>query len=86
MGGRVFRGLRDEFFQRCDELLEAREDIRGRVLSLYTFLMIGSTPVGGAFTGFVADTLDVRVALLINASICLFGLLCSVIYLRRATR
>ena len=66
--------------------VEAREDIRGRVLSLYTFLMIGSTPVGGAFTGFVADTLDVRVALLINASICLIGLLCSTMYLRRATR
>ena len=43
-------------------------DIRGRVLSLYTFLMIGSTPVGGAFTGFVANTRDVRVALQVNAT------------------
>ena len=54
--------------------VEAREDIRGRVLSLYTFLMIGSTPVGAAFTGFVADTRDIRVALTVNATICLAGL------------
>src|SRR5579864_1375040 len=66
--------------------IEAREDIRGRVLSLYTFLMIGSTPVGGAFTGFVANELNVRVALQINATICLIGLICSGIYLRRATQ
>jgi predicted MFS family arabinose efflux permease len=63
--------------------VEAREDIRGRVLSLYMFLMIGSTPVGGAITGFMADTFDVRVALMLNASMCLVGLLISVLYLRR---
>jgi predicted MFS family arabinose efflux permease len=66
--------------------VSAREDVRGRVLSLYTFLMIGSTPLGGAFTGFVADTLDVRVALQINASICLVGLVCAALYLRRAKK
>ena len=66
--------------------VSAREDVRGRVLSLYTFLMIGSTPVGGAFTGFVADTLDVRVALQINASICLVGVVCAALYLRRAKK
>jgi MFS family permease len=64
--------------------VEAREDIRGRVLSLYTFLMIGSTPVGAAFTGFVADTLDIRVALTVNAAICLAGLAFATLYLYRA--
>jgi MFS family permease len=63
--------------------MEAREDIRGRVLSLYMFLMIGSTPLGGAITGFVADTLSVRTALQINASMCLIGLVLSVEFLRR---
>jgi len=63
--------------------VEAREDIRGRVLSLYTFLMIGSTPLGGAITGFVADTSSVRTALQLNASVCLVGLLISIAYLRR---
>lgn len=62
--------------------VEAREDVRGRVLSLYTFLMIGSTPVGGAITGFVANELSVRYALQINASVCLIGLLVSVLFLR----
>jgi MFS family permease len=66
--------------------IEAREDVRGRVLSLYSFLMIGSTPVGGAFTGFVANELNVRTALQINASICLIGLILSALYLRRRTR
>ena len=66
--------------------VEAREDIRGRVLSLYTFLMIGSTPVGGAFTGFVADTRDIRVALTVNATICLAGLAFATLYLYRARR
>jgi MFS family permease len=62
--------------------VEAREDVRGRVLSLYTFLMIGSTPVGGAITGFVANELSVRTALQMNASICLIGLLASLVFLR----
>jgi MFS family permease len=65
--------------------VEAREDIRGRVLSLYMFLMIGSTPVGGAITGFVANEFSVRTALQINASICLIGLLVAFLFLRRAS-
>lgn len=89
LGMLVCTGILSVLFNATNNTLlqvEAREDIRGRVLSVYTFLMIGSTPVGGAFTGFVSDTLDVRVALQINASICLIGLVCSAIYLRRATR
>jgi MFS family permease len=64
--------------------IEAREDVRGRVLSLYMFLMMGSTPVGGAFTGFVANTFDIRVALQINAAICLVGLAISAFLMRRS--
>jgi MFS family permease len=64
--------------------VEAREDVRGRVLSLYTFLMIGTTPLGSAVTGFVADTFDVRLALQINAAVCLVGLLLATLFLRRA--
>jgi MFS family permease len=63
---------------------EAREDIRGRVLSLYMFLMIGTTPFGSAVTGFMADTFDVRVALQVNAAVCLIGLgLAALQYSRR---
>jgi MFS family permease len=64
--------------------VEAREDIRGRVLSLYMFLMIGTTPVGSVITGFVANTFDVRLALQINAALCLVGLTLAAFFLRHA--
>jgi MFS family permease len=63
--------------------VEAREDIRGRVLSLYMFLMIGTTPVGSAITGSIANTFDVRVALQVNAVLCLVGLALAAFFLRR---
>jgi len=63
--------------------IEAREELRGRVLSLYMFLMVGSTPFGSAVTGFVADTFDVRLALQINGAICLCGLAVAAALLRR---
>jgi MFS family permease len=65
--------------------IEAREDIRGRVLSLYMFLMVGTTPFGSAITGFVADSFDVRLALQINAVLCLVGLGLAAVFLRRAS-
>ena len=64
--------------------IEAREDIRGRVLSLYMFLMIGTTPFGSAITGFVANTFDVRLALQINAGVCLIGLALAALLVRRS--
>ncbi len=87
LGLLVITGMLSVLFNATNNTLlqvEAREDIRGRVLGLYTFMMIGSTPVGGAFTGVVADTLDVRVALVINGSICLAGLALATVYLYRA--
>ena len=64
--------------------VEAREDVRGRVLSLYMFLMIGTTPLGSAVTGFVANSFDIRLALQINAAACLVGLVLAIAFLRRA--
>src|SRR5258708_29601125 len=66
--------------------VEAREDVRGRVLSLYMFLMIGTTPVGSAITGFVANAFDIRLALQINAAVCLIGLVLAAVFLRRTRR
>ncbi|HET6319485.1 MAG TPA: MFS transporter, partial [Chloroflexota bacterium] len=63
--------------------IEAREELRGRVLSLYMFLMVGSTPFGSAITGFVANTFDVRLALQINGALCLGGLAVAAVLLRR---
>jgi MFS family permease len=64
--------------------MEAREDIRGRVLSLYTFLMIGSTPVGGAITGVIANEAGIQIALQVNATVCLLGLAVAAIFVRRS--
>jgi MFS family permease len=66
--------------------VEAREDVRGRVLSLYMFLMIGTTPLGSAVTGFVANTFDVRLALQINAAACVIGLVLATAFLRLRLR
>jgi predicted MFS family arabinose efflux permease len=63
--------------------VEAREELRGRVLALYMFLMVGSTPFGSAVTGLVANTFDVRVALQLNAAVCIIGLLVTLFFLRK---
>jgi MFS family permease len=83
----VFTGILSVLFNATNNTLlqiEAREDIRGRVLSLYMFLMIGTTPVGSAITGSLANAFDVRLALQVNASLCLVGLALAVLFLRRA--
>jgi MFS family permease len=63
--------------------IEAREELRGRVLALYMFLMVGSTPIGSAETGFVANTFDIRLALQLNAIVCLLGLALTLVFWRR---
>ncbi|MBV9169521.1 MAG: MFS transporter [Chloroflexi bacterium] len=63
--------------------IEAQEELRGRVLALYMFLMVGSTPLGSAVTGFVANTFDIRLALQLNATICIIGLVVTLFFLRR---
>ncbi len=83
----VFTGILSVSFNATNNTLlqiETREDIRGRVLSLYMFLMIGTTPLGSAITGSLANAFDVRVALQVNASLCLVGLVLAALFLRRA--
>jgi MFS family permease len=83
----VFTGILSVCFNATNNTLlqiEAREELRGRVLSLYMFLMIGSTPVGSALTGFVANSFDIRLALQINAVVCLSGLVVAAVFARRS--
>ena len=49
------------------------------------FLMIGTTPFGSAVTSYFAETYDIRLAVTINAAICLFGLGLAILFLRRRT-
>lgn len=53
--------------------LDAREEYRGRVLSMYSFLTAGSTPVGATFTGALADLWGIRATLCVNAALTVCG-------------
>jgi MFS family permease len=53
--------------------LNSAEDYRARVMSLYTLLFAGSTPIGGALTGWLADGWGIRDALAIEAGVCVLA-------------
>jgi len=54
------------------------EAVRGRVLGIYTFTLIGLAPFGSLIAGYAAQALGIKTALLITAAICA---LVSTIYL-----
>jgi MFS family permease len=60
------------------------EEYRGRVLSIYTLLMAGTTPVGGTITSLLAEVWDVRTALTIEAAICLAAVIFAIFYVNRS--
>jgi MFS family permease len=64
--------------------LSSGEEYRGRVLSVYTLLFMGTTPIGGAITGVLADQWGVNATLAIEAAICLIATLAGMAYLRWA--
>jgi MFS family permease len=65
--------------------LNTPPELRGRVMSLFTLLFIGSTPLGGLATGALADALGIRVALGLEALVCLAGVVAVAALARRAT-
>lgn len=64
--------------------VEAQPEFRGRVLSLYMFLLSGTSPLGGGFTGLVADHWNIRTALGLNGAICVFGVVVALVFLKMA--
>jgi len=54
--------------------LRAPDHLRGRVMGLYTLLMVGTNPIGSLATGFLAGRLGIRQAIIIEASIVLAGI------------
>jgi MFS family permease len=48
--------------------LAVAPDMRGRVMALYSVVFLGSTPVGGPLAGWLSQTYDPRLALLLAAS------------------
>jgi MFS family permease len=48
--------------------LAVSPEMRGRVMALYSVVFLGSTPIGGPLTGWLAQAYDPRVALLLAAA------------------
>jgi MFS family permease len=66
--------------------LNSDEAYRGRVLSLYTLLFAGTTPIGGALTGWLADRWGIQSAVAIEAGVCLAAVLGGWLFLRSRGR
>ncbi len=45
--------------------LAVAPEMRGRVMALYSVVFLGSTPIGGPLTGWLSETYDPRIALLL---------------------
>jgi MFS family permease len=58
--------------------------LRGRVISVYTTVFAGSTPIGGLIIGAVASGLGVPAAFLIGGGISAIGALAAIVWLRFA--
>ncbi len=65
--------------------LLAPDALRGRVMSLYSLVFVGTTPFGAALTGALADHWGVRLALAIDGTFCVLGVVLGLAYLRLAT-
>ena len=63
------------------QLLAPRE-MRGRIMSIYQLLFAGTTPIGGAIYGLLADRGGVSWATGVMAVLCGFGVLAGLTYLR----
>jgi MFS family permease len=55
--------------------------LRGRVMSIYTLLFLGSTPVGSMIVGTLAERQGVRVAIAEMAVVCLVGVIAGLVYM-----
>ena len=53
--------------------LAVSPEMRGRVMALYSVVFLGSTPIGGPLTGWLAETYDPRVTLLLAGASGLFA-------------
>jgi MFS family permease len=63
--------------------LIAPPELRGRLMSIYSLLFMGSTPIGGFAIGVLSEHLGVQAALAICAGLCALGGLAAWVYARR---
>jgi MFS family permease len=73
------------FSTSANTLLQLRvpDELRGRVMSVYSLLFMGTTPVGGLLIGTAAGAFGVPDALLLCAGLCLLGVAGAMLYARR---
>jgi MFS family permease len=60
--------------------------LRGRVMSIYTLLFLGSTPIGSMVVGTLAEQQGVQVAIAEMAALCMVGVLGGLLYLTRVRK
>ena len=63
--------------------LAVEPEMRGRVMALYSVVFLGSTPIGGPLVGWLSQTYDPRLALLLAASAGLAAAWCGHVGLAR---
>ena len=61
--------------------ITAPDHLRGRVMSLYMLLFLGTTPIGAELTGVMAEHIGVRLTVGIEAAICAVGIAAALAYL-----
>jgi len=61
--------------------LTAPGHLRGRVMSLYMLLFLGTTPIGGELTGVMAEHIGIQLTLGIEAAVCAVGIAAALAYL-----
>ena len=66
--------------------ISAPDHLRGRVMSLYMLLFAGTTPIGGALTGIMAERLGIRLTVGIEAAVCAVGIGAALAYLASQRR
>jgi MFS family permease len=64
--------------------LAAPIELRGRVMSIFTLLTMGSTPIGSPLIGMLAEYQGIRVALCELALLCALGVVAGLVYARRS--
>lgn len=62
--------------------LVAPAALRGRIMSLYTLLFLGTTPIGSFVLGSLSERFGIQGALGICAGLCLLGLVAALLYAR----
>jgi MFS family permease len=63
--------------------LNVEDEYRGRVMSVYTTVFAGSTPIGGLFAGWLASSYSVSGSLLVAGVLCILTGAAAIVWLRQ---